>query len=203
MKLSKTILAVLGTAVLASAMMTESAQAIPINGSIGFNGSGFGSTSGGTSTLTFNNPMVVDIRQGDYGAAGANVPAGTPVNFAPISWTGQGTNAVLTPGPQLEWQFTANGTTFSFTLVSLSAATLSNGAVSLQGNGILTMSGAFNRDPTNGTFSVQGTGNNFTFTIVQASNTGIGPVPEGGSAIALLGMGVMGLEVLRRKLRKA
>jgi hypothetical protein len=148
--------------------------------------------------------MVVDIRQGDYAAAGANVPAGTPVNFAPISWTGSGNSAVLTPGPQLEWQFTANGTTFSFTLVSLQNASLTGGQVNLGGTGVLTMSGAFNRDPTNGTFSVQGTGNNFTFTIVQASNTGQGVgVPDGGSAIALLGMGVMGLEVLRRKLRSA
>ena len=203
MKLSKTILAVLGTAVLASGLISESAQAVPINGSIGFNGSGFGSTSGPTSTLTFNNPMVVDIRVGDYSAAGANVPAGTPVNFAPISWTGSGNSAMLTPGPQLEWQFTANGTTFSFTLQSLQNASLVNGQVNLGGTGILTMTGAFNRDPTIGSFSVQGTGNNFTFTIVQASNTGIAGVPEGGSAIALLGMGLMGLEVLRRKFRSA
>jgi hypothetical protein len=181
--------------------MSESAQAIPINGSIGFNGSGSGTTSGGTSTLTFNNPLMTDMRTNDYLTAG--VTAGTFVNFAPISWTGSGDGAMLIPGPQLEWSFTQAGTTFTFTLTSLQNASLGNDGVSLRGRGILTMSGAFNRDPTTGSFSVQGTGTNFTFTIVQASNTGIGPVPEGGSAIALLGIGVIGLEVLRRKFRTA
>ena len=199
MKLSKTILAVLGTAVLG--LMSQSAQAVPITGSIGFNGSGFGSQSGNQSTLTFNNPMMVDIRTGDY----LSVPGGTPANFAPIVWSGSGTSAMLLSNNSPEWTITTGGTTYSFNLLSLTSATMNNGAVSLQGTGIAFISGAINRDPTFATFSVQGTGNNFTFEIIQSSTT-TNPnqrVPDGGSAIALLGMGVMGLEVLRRKLRAA
>jgi hypothetical protein len=198
MKLSKTILAVLGTAVLG--LMSQSAQAVPINGSIGFNGNGFGSqgAGGSPSTLTFNNPMTVDslFRFGDY----SGVPAGTAVNFAPITWTGSGTSAMLTSLNSPEWSFTTGGTTYSFNLLSLTSATMNGGAVSLQGTGVAFISGAINRDPTFATFSVQGTGNNFSFQIIQASNSVAG-VPDGGSAIALLGMGVMGLEFLRRKLR--
>ncbi len=204
MKLSKTILAVLGTAALMSGFLSQSAEAAAINGSIGFNGSGFGSQSGGTSTLTFNNPMTVDIRTGDYGPSGGNVPMGTTANFAPIKWTGSGNSAVLTSSNSPEWIFTVAGTTYSFNLLSLTSATMTGGAVSLQGTGVSFITGAFNRDPTFATFSVQGTGNNFTFEIVQSSTSNSGQaVPDGGSAIALLGIGVMGLEVLRRKLRAA
>lgn len=196
MKLSKTILAVLGTAVLG--LMSQSAQAVPITGSIGFNGSGFGSQSGNQSTLTFNNPMFVDQRTGTYLA----IAAGTTANFAPIVWTGSGTNAMLISNNSPQWTITTGGNTYSFNLLSLTSATLNNGAVSLQGTGIAFATGF---EPTFATFSVQGTGNNFQFEIIQSSTT-TNPnqrVPDGGSAIALLGMGVMGLEVLRRKFRRA
>jgi len=200
MKLSKSVLAVLGTAALVSGLLSQSAQAVPINGSIGFNGSGSGTTTGATSTLTFNNPMTVDIRIGDY----AGIPVGTTANFAPISWTGSGNSAVLTSANSPEWTLTSGGTTYTFNLLSLTNASLQAGAVSLSGQGVATISGAINRDPTFATFSVQGTGNSFTFTIVQSSTSASGrAVPDGGSAIALLGAAVMGLEVLRRKLRAA
>jgi hypothetical protein len=163
------------------------ADGVPINGSIGFSGTAVGTQSGGTSTLTFNNPMSVTSSTGDY----SGVALGTPANWAPINWSGSGPGAILVPGPQVEWQFTANGTSFRFTLASLQSATMSSGAVNLHATGILTMTGAINRDPTNGTFNVQGTGNNFVFTIGQA-------VPETGSAVALLGLAVVGLEMLRR-----
>jgi len=200
MKTSKIILAVLGTALVMSGLLSQSAQAVPINGSIGFNGSGFGSTSGGTSTLTFNNPMTVDMKFGDY----AGIPSGTTANFAPISFTGSGNTAVLTSSNSPQWTLTSGGTTYRFNLLSLTTATLASTTVSLSGQGVATISGAINRDPTFASFSVQGTGNSFTFTIIQSSTSASGQqVPDGGSAIALLGVAVMGLEVLRRKLRAA
>ena len=200
MKSSKTLLAILGAAALTASLVSPSAQAIPINGSIGFNGSGSGTQAGGSSTLTFNNPMTVDIRIGDY----TGVPSGTTSNFAPITWTGSGTGAVLTSNNSPEWTIVFGGTTYQFSLLSLVDATMNSaaGTVSLSGTGVATIAGAINRDPTFANFSVQGTGNNFTFTIVQSSTSANGrPVPDGGSAIALLGVAVMGLEVLRRKLR--
>jgi VPDSG-CTERM motif len=214
MKLSKTLLAVLGTAALVSGLISQSAQAVPITGSIGFNGTGFGTQgSGGTpSSLTFNNPMTVDIRTGSY----ASVPMGTTANFSMIQWTGSGTSAVLFNPAQNspEWIFTINpgglgAVTYSFNLTQLTAAAINNGAVSLQGTGVAFITGtggntSFTRDPTFASFSVQGTGSNFTFEIVQTSTSANGiAVPDGGSAIALLGLAVMGLEVVRRKLRTA
>ncbi len=202
MKLSKSVLAVLGTAALVSGLLSQSAQAVPINGSIGFNGSGFGSTAGGTSTLTFNNPLSVDARIGDY----AGIAPGTTANFAPISFTGSGNTAVLTSNNSPQWTLVSGGTTYSFNLLSLTSATLTTTTVALSGQGIATISGAINRDPTFASFSVQGTGNAFTFTIIQSSTSASGQqvgVPDGGSAIALLGVGLIALEVMRRKLLAA
>jgi hypothetical protein len=177
-------------------LLSLTAQAAPIVGSIGFDGTGSGSTIAGTSTLTFGNPMTVGARIGDY--AGVTQPQ--TVVFAPISWTGSGLTAVLTSVNSPEWTFTQAGTTYSFSLLSLQDATMSQGAVSLSGSGISTISGVINRDATFATFSAQGTGNGFTFQIVQASNTSVGQaVPDGGSTVALLGLAIMGLAVVRRK----
>ena len=189
-KLSKSVLPLLVAGFLRVSIYDV--EAIPINGSINFSGTAVGTQSGGTSTLTFNNPMLVTSRTGDYAAAG--VPLGTPANWAPISWTGSGTGAALTPGAQLEWQFTSGGTTFQFTLIALQSATMTSNTLTLAGSGILTMNGAFNRDPTNGSFSFQATGNNFTFRIGQA-------VPESGSTIRFLPLALAGLELLRRRAR--
>ena len=197
MKLTKTILLTVALTSLISVM----AHAVPINGSIGFNGSGTGvgtgSPAGSTGgTLTFNNPMTVDIRIGDY----AGVPMGTTSNFLPISWTGNGAGAVLTSVNSPEWTFTSGGTTYTFNLLALSNASIGGGSVSLSGTGTASITGAINRDLTFASFSVQGTGNNFTFQIVQTSTTGSGQaVPEGGSAICLLGLGLMALVGARKK----
>ena len=195
----KSVLATIAGALVATGLLVQQAQAIPINGDIGFNGSGSGSSMGGTSTLTFG-PMSVDpsLKTGAY--AGVTTPQSVP--FASISWTGSGNTAVLTPpgANSPEWTFTQGGTTYSFNLLSLQNAFMSGGTVSLAGTGIAFITGF---DPTPAFFSVQGSGAGFTFTIVQSSTSATGQVPEGGSAIALLGLGLVGLEVLRRKLRTA
>ncbi len=189
-------MAVFAGAIVASGLLVQNASAIPITGDIGFDGTGT-AVAGVVNTLTFNNPMLVGARNGDY----TPVPSLTPSNFAPISWIGSGITAVLTSVNSPEWTLTTGGTTYSFNLTALTSATLTGGAVSLQGTGTAFIAGAINRDPTFATFSVQGTGNNFTFRIVQSSTSANGQaVPDSGMTVSLLGLAVTGLGFARRKL---
>ncbi len=184
----------------------DKALAASVNGSIGFNGSAAFSQVGGisgSSTVSFNNPMVVDIRTGDY----TGIPFNTPANFAPISWSGSGTSVVLTSSNSPEWTIIHAGVTYQYSIISLQAATLNMalGWVAITGQGVVTISGTINRDPTPITFSVQGTGGGSaaTFTMVQASGGPVLRTPESGSALALLASGAIGLGVLRLRWRKA
>lgn len=174
MRLPSTAFALLALTASLSGFANQNAHAVPINGSLGFNGSGSGSQAGGISTLTFNNSGTVDIRIGDY----VGIPSGTPVNFAPISWSGSGTSAVLTSSNSPQWTVTSGGVTYQFSLLSLVNATINpaTGTVSLSGRGTATISGAINRDPTSANFSVAGTGTNLTFNIVQSSSTASGMI---------------------------
>jgi MYXO-CTERM domain-containing protein len=201
MNLSRLISAGFGSVALFYCCLTPSAHAVPINGSIGFHGGATVSQGSGLTTLTFTNPLQVDIRQGDY----TGVPSGTPVDLAPISWIGSGTAAVLMSNNTPEWTIVLAGATYQYSIIALQAAMFDStrGALSLQGTGIGTITGAINRDPTISTFSIQGINGQFTFTIVQASTCGCGipsPTPDGGSAIALLGLTSVGLLALRRRL---
>jgi hypothetical protein len=199
MKVGQKTLAVLGSAFFSYCILSQSAHAVPISGSIGFHGGATITQAGGTSTLTFTNPLQVDIRMGDYNG----IPSGTPVALAPISWTGSGLSAVLVSNNSPEWTINFGGSIYQYSILALQAAFVdtTSGAFSLQGAGFGTISGAINREPTSSTFSIQGIGSQVTFTIVQASGCGCGiprATPDGGSAIALLGLATAGLEVLRR-----
>jgi VPDSG-CTERM motif len=98
-----------------------------------------------------------------------------------------------TPTPGL---WTAGG--FTFALLTSTIDMRSGGTLSVKGTG--TISGN-SFDPTFGTwsFTTQNPSANGTFSF---SASGLS-VPDGGSAVALLGLALMGIEVLRRKLRAA
>ena len=182
-------------------LFAATAEAIPVHGGIAFIGSASGSQStvmGVTSsTLTFNNPMTVNSRGGDY----LGVPPGLLVDFAPISWIGQGNTAVLASNNNPEWMFDHGGSTYRMSLLSLHHGTLdlSTGVVSLSGAGLVFITGAIQRDPSPAFFDVQGFLNNLSFTVLTAGtcNINCGPpavlVPESGSAVVLLALGVMAL----------
>jgi hypothetical protein len=197
MKTSKILLAITAATVLG----LGAAQATQINGTVGFTsaanttGGTFVPALGGGGTVNFNNPLHVDFGTDDY----ATVPVGTDVNFTSITFNGSG-NLTSTNVP--EWTFTVGLTTYSFDLLSLSTASFHSGnpnALALMGEGTVHITGF---DDTFATFALQGTGKGFTFTILQASNTAV-PTPEGGSALALLGLGLVAVEGLRRKLAAA
>lgn len=196
MKLSKTLVTIMA-AVVVSIGLLSSAQATQITGTIGFtsapnsSGGSLVDNGGGSFTLNFNNPMHVDFGNDDYtGTVGATT------NFASITFTNGG--GLTTPNVP-EWTFSLGGKTYSFDLLSLSTATFHNGnpsALVLMGDGVAHITGF---EDTNAIFALEATGNHLSFAILQPSNTAV-PAPDGGSTLALLGIGSVAVEALRRKL---
>ena len=191
--LSKTILAVLATGVLSCGLFSQQAQATPISGTINLGGSAhFDTNDLGTATqvMTWINTHVEAGSTGDF----AGIPVDTPVAMT-APW-------IFNPSTPTPGLWSVAGFTFdlltSTVLVQNSTALVITGTGIVSGNGFdptvadwsfaVTSSGGRTR----GTFSFQGSGN--------ATGRGTG-VPEGGSAVALLGLALIGVEVLRRNLR--
>lgn len=190
----------MATTVLGLAIVAPHAKATQINGTIGFSSApnsigGHFSKSGGTTTVSFNNPMHVDFGNDDYAGT-----VGQAVNFATFSFTGSGTSATLTAPKTPEWTFTIGAKTYSFDFLNLESASVHSGtpnAIALMGDGMVQITG---RQDTFATFALEGTGKRLTFDIIQSSNTAVpSNVPEGGSAWVLLGLGLIVVEGLRRK----
>jgi len=200
MKLTKSLVASL-TAIVVASGFALSAHATQINGTVGFtsapnsSGGALVNNGGGSFTLNFNNPLHVNFGTDDY----AGVPIPTDVNFTSITFqNGGGLTSTNTP----LWTFTVGATTYSFDLDSLSTATFHNGnpsALTLMGDGIAHITGF---EDTHAIFALEATGNHLTFAILQPSNTAV-PTPDAGSALALLGIGLVAVEGLRRKLATA
>jgi hypothetical protein len=181
--LSKTIFAVLAIGALSSALFSQQAQAIPINGIINLAGAvqlngPFGTATAVTAWL---NPHVEAGSTGDF----ASIPVNTPVTMSAWQFSPS------TPTPAL-WSVAG----FTFDLLSSTVVTHTSGFLSIDGTGIVSGNGF---DPTamEWSFTSQNAGGS-TFSF---SATGVAGVPDGGSAVALLGLALVGIEVLRRKLR--
>ena len=191
MKLSKTFLAVLATGVLSCALFSQQAQATPINGNIQFAGSvQFNTTSLATAARV---NTWFDIN----GNAGfSSVAFGNTGDFAGIA---AGTQAAMaqpwifnpsTPTPGL---WSVGG--FTFDLLSSTVVTHTTSTLAIEGTGIVSGNG-FEPTAMTWAFTSQNKGGStFSFSATGAS------VPDGGSAVALLGFALTGIEVLRRKLR--
>ena len=190
---SKTLLAVLGTAFVIG-LLSQQAQATAISGDIQFAGSvRFNTNNLATATQVRH---WFDIR----GHAGfSSVAFGDTGDFASIA---PGTDVTMaTP-----WIFNPSTPTpnfwsvggFTFNLLSATIVTQTNTFLDVTGNGIISGNGF---TPTAGqfAFSVQNAGGghhlNFSFSANEVE------VPDGGSTVALLGLALTGIEVLRRKLR--
>ena len=61
-------------------------------------------------------------------------------------------------------------------------------SLSLSGEGVVKITGF---EDTFATFALQGTGEGFTFTILQASNTAVPNVPDNGSPVAFFGLALI------------
>jgi VPDSG-CTERM motif len=184
MKLSKTILAVLATGILSCGLFSQQAQATFITGNINFAGSvTFDGPLGTANAVTsFINTHVEAGGTGDF----AGIAINTPVTMA-ASWTFDPS----TPTPGL-WSVAG----FTFDLLSSVIVFQSPQGLIITGTGIVSGNG-FNDTAMDWSFSSQKSGaGEFSFSANSLA------VPDGGSAVALLGLALTGIEVLRRKLKR-
>lgn len=189
----KSVLAGLAVGLVSCALFSQQAHAV--SGSIEFGGSVTVSkvTKKGitTTTVTFSNPWHVIADDGDY----ASVPTATATTFKTIKYTGTGTSATLTAPVTPQWTFTFNGRTYSFDLTSLIDAVISSTSMSSAGNGTATIG----TDSSPAVWAIQGNGKNFKFTLSSSTTTAL---PDGGSAVALLGIALAGIEAAHRLIRR-
>jgi hypothetical protein len=212
--MTKTIRALLAAGLLSSGLFCQHARATTINGTITFNGTLTAQIlSGGTiDGINWGPPAnKVATVDGDY----SSVPIGTSTAFTNFQWNSS-TLAVTSPSttPFAEWTFTSGSTTYDFILdTPLTTGTITHTqvvtsphhvsnlwSVDVLGTGTAQITGF---EDTVGVFTVNGTGNAAHLSF-DASGTAAGdPVPEGGPAVALLGIALVSLEILRRKGRGA
>ncbi len=192
--MKKTLLAVLATAAL-----TLGAQAVPITGDIDFAGQAtFDTTSLATATrvtlfkandLAANNTGTVTSANGSF----SSIAPGTLATMNPYTFN---PSTAVTP------LWTVGG--FSFNLTSSTIVAQSSFSLVVRGTGFITSTNpSFDTTPGVWIFSAGqangGTAASFSF---QANTAAVG-VPDGGSTVALLGAGLIGVVALRRKFAKA
>ena len=194
--LTKTILTLIAAGFALTALSTQEAQAAKINGRIDF----AGSLMFDSSALQ-NVTQVVEWRDVFGNAGFSNVAAfnGSFVGF--VNLGDQATMATpwtfLPPPGGQPALWSVGGFTFDLT----SATVVTQNAMFLNIRGVGTVSGNGFEDTTaRWAFTVQnaggGTGDFFSFSANTSSS-----VPDGGSAVALLGISLVAIEFVRRKLR--
>ena len=190
--LTKT-LTVLAVGLLSCGLFCQQAQAI--NGDIQFFGSATASgdsSGGGPTTITFASNWEVFAGTGDYSA----VTSGTPTTFNGFTFTGDGTGASLTGTVTPQWSFVFGGNTYTFDLLVLTSGHTESGSMAFTGTGTAFINGG---DATPANWSLESsTGSGFTFALSGSTTGTVGGVPDGGSAVALLGIALAGIEGARR-----
>ena len=192
--LTKT-LTVLAIGLLSCGLFCQQAQAI--TGDILFMGSATasGASGAGTTTISFTNPWQVVAATGGYLA----VTFGTPATFNGFSFTGDGTGATLTAPVTPQWSFVFGGNTYTFDLLALTSGHVQSGSMAFTGTGTAFVNGG-DASPANWSLEGSNSSGGFTFTL-SSSTTGTIGVPDGGSAVALLGIALAGIEGARRLIR--
>jgi hypothetical protein len=188
--LSKTILAVLVTAVVTCGLFCQHVQASQITGNITF---------AGTVTLNTKSVNTATIVTGWHGLGAGDLPqvASHDGDFNGFVADGDGVTIAF------PWSFNSGAVPnfwsvdgFVFNLTSSSITTQGGGAVVVDGTGTISGNGF---DLTSGTwhFTTQNPSASSRFSFSAASGT----VPDGGSGVALLGIALVGIEGLRRGFR--
>jgi hypothetical protein len=205
--LTNAIRTILATGLVGSGLFCQHAQATTINGTITFNGTLTAQIlSGGTiDGINWGPPAnTVSTVDGDY----SSVPIGTSTTFTNFQWNSS-TLAITSPSitPFVEWTFTIGSTTYDFILdTPLTTGTITHTkvgrtnvwSVNVLGSGTAQITGF---EDTVGVFTVSGTGNAAHLSFDASGIAAGDPVLDGGSAVALLGIALTGLEILRRKRR--
>lgn len=192
-KVPRAILAVLGAGLFSCGLLAQQAQANTIQGSISFAGAvQFDTNSLATATSVntwldiFGNPGFSSVAPGATGDF-SGIPAGTQATMAQ-PW-------IFSPSTPTPGLWSVGG--FTFDLLSSAIVTQNATFLNITATGIISGNGF---DPTAGTwsFTTQSSGGRpgtlFSFSADSSA------VPDGGSSVALLGLALTGVEVLRRKL---
>jgi len=189
--LSAKFLTLAAAVVVSCGLFSQQAAAAPIQGDIDFVGTATYNTNSlatATRVNSWSNTRVLST-SGNF----SSIPDFNVATFtAPYVF-----NFV---GPQNLWTTTFGGQTFSFQLLTSMVVSQNARFLQVSGTGIVSGTGF---DNTAGLWSFSssksdgGTAATFSF---QANTTA---VPEGGSALALLGIALVGVEVLRRKFASA
>jgi len=189
--ISKIVKVMMVGAALAS-MSAIKVQALPsIIGDVGFSG-GYAVNSPNLATataFTSFDTIVVNATHGSYNVVPANgtvAAAFTPFTFNPAT----------VPAPSL-WSFTFNGLTYTFTATTETSQYLGGvlNSWNIGGTGFASITG-FANTPGTWTLTATQTGASFTF----ASTAGVGPVPDNGTTLILLGAALSGLALIKARL---
>jgi hypothetical protein len=197
--LSKTILALLATGIVSCALFSPQAQAVTIQGQISFAGQ-----------VRLNSPSLAaatkvnqwrDIFGNNSGHS--NVVAGATGDFSGIAG---GTLSAFHNG----WNFGSGGpqTTlwsvggFTFDLLSSTIIMQTASDLTITGTGTISGNG-FEVTPGTWDFQITNAGGRNHATFAFVASTSAQGVPDGGSAVALLGIALAGIEIVRRKIKAA
>jgi hypothetical protein len=191
--LTKTIWAVIAAGLVTSTFSTQEAQAAHINGTIDFAGS-----------VRFDSSALQNVTQvaqwrDVFGNAGFSNVAATMGDFSSIPLGTQATMAtpwIFNPSTNTPGLWSVGG--FTFDLMSATVVDQTATFLNITGTGIITAAG-FEDTAATWAFTVQNAGGNHDFFSFSANSATQG-VPDGGSAVALLGIGLGVIELIRRKL---
>lgn len=185
----------LSGAVAALVAFSATVQAVPIVGSINFQGGTAtlnGPVSSATAITAFGGSPSVNNNSGVAPTGSFAGTGNTPVTFVA---TGFQFSPSMNPSPVALWSFVFGGSTYAFSLTSVVSSVGVGPTLNLAGNGILSISGGtYAATPGTWTFSTTGTGP-ATYGFV-AGNTS---VPDGGTTVMLLGAALSGLCLFRKK----
>ena len=191
MKLIKSLLSIA-----AVTMIGQSAFAAQITGDIGFIGN-----------ATFDLPMASATRVTTFtGLAPGGLPQVSMADGDFAGLLGNGVTVqmpyVFNPPTPYNPLYSVGG--FVFQLVNSHIMTQNANGLVIVGTGIFTNPGVFDATPGTWAFSSQNSkGDTRTTLTFSTDNTATPSVPDSGSTLSILGLGLVAVEILRRKLAAA
>ena len=195
--MKKTILTLLAAGAVSCALFSQHALADSVSFAGGSASANHDSSVTSPTTVSFSSGWSVFAGTGMFAGTAGSATTMSSFSFSGDSSTG---NATCTTCPETQWTFMSGGNTYSFILQGLTPGNMATRSGSIGGSGFGYVQ--VNSGPAiSGTWSISGTGSNFNyganFTFISTTT-----VPDGGSAVALLGVALTGIEGFRRLLSR-
>jgi hypothetical protein len=187
--LTKTILTTLATGFISCALFSQQAQAVTMTGGISFAGGYTPQDGSGTQ------PDLTLATQISFGPTFVFSTSGSFTSVLTFSAVTMNSPLVFSPPTPLSPLWTVGGFTFNLLTLTQQAGTTPS-SLTLTGTGTI-VGNSF--DPTSGNWIATFNSGGGTFSWSSSTSS----VPDGGSAVALLGIALAGVEVLRRKFKAA